>query len=232
MTELTEREFLRLHIESCWGITIPPIEHASVDLLATAPALPPWSLYQATLSDEQVTLWRPDVSPDQRTDLLQRARNAGITYDPALGMRREVVLRLSTTLLETHTPRQYAARLLTAADEALLEAFEAESAAYFLNTRCAPCMGVVVDRRLVSVAHSSRRTAAACALGINTIPEARRRGYATMVVQAWTQAILREGLTPIYSAFAYNTASLRLAAATGYVPVSESVYGPIAAAAE
>lgn len=232
MTELTEREFLRLHIESCWGITIPPIEHASVDLLATAPALPPWSLYQATLSDEQVTLWRPDLSSDQRADLLQRARSAGIPYDPALGMRREVVLRLSTTLLETSASPQHPARLLTAADEALLEAFEAESAAYFLNPRCTPCMGVIVDGRLVSVAHSSRRTAAACALGINTIPEERRQGYATIAVHAWTQAILREGLTPIYSAFAHNAASLRLAAATGYLPASKSVYGPIAEAAE
>ncbi|MGE5334626.1 MAG: GNAT family N-acetyltransferase [Nitrososphaerota archaeon] len=232
MTALTDREFLRLHIESCWGITIPPIEHANVDLLVTAPALPPWSVYQATLSDDQVTLWRPDVSPDQRADLLQRARSAGVTYDPALGMRREVVLRLSTTLLESRAVLRYPARLLTVADEALLEAFEAGSAAYFLDPRCAPCMGVVVDGQLVSVAHSSRRTAAACALGINTIPEARRQGYATIAVRAWTQAILREGLTPIYSAFAYNTASLRLAAATGYVSVSESVYGPIAAAAE
>jgi RimJ/RimL family protein N-acetyltransferase len=86
---------------------------------------------------------------------------------------------------------------------------------------------VVVDGRLVSVAHSSRRTLAACELGINTISEARRQGYATAATRAWTRAIQQEGLTPIYSAFTHNTASLRLAAAAGYMQVSASVYGPI-----
>jgi uncharacterized protein with WD repeat len=53
-----------------------------------------------------------------------------------------------------------------------------------------------------------------------------------MATLAWTTAVREEGLTPIYSAFAWNTASLRLAAAAGYQPVSQSVYGPVAAARE
>ena len=122
---------------------------------------------------------------------------------------------------------QHSARLLTTDDIVLLEAFEAGSASYYLNPSCAPCIGVIVDGRLVSVAHSSRRTTAACELGINTVPGARRQGYATAATRAWTQAIQQEGLTPIYSAFAYNTASLRLAATVGYVQVSASVYGPV-----
>jgi RimJ/RimL family protein N-acetyltransferase len=85
---------------------------------------------------------------------------------------------------------------------------------------------VIVDGRLLSVAHSSRRTAAACELGINTVSDARRQGNATAATFAWTRAIQQEGLTPIYSAFAYNTASLRLAATVGYMRVSASVYGP------
>lgn len=228
---MTDRELLRLHIEACWGISIPPLEHASIELPAST-KLPAWSLYQANLSHEQVTIWRPDVSPEQRTDLLQRAQNADVVFDAALGMRREVVLRFSA-MPQTPRPRQqYDPRLLTADDTALLETFEAGSAPYFLDSPHAPCIGVIVDGQLVSVAHSSRRTAAACELGINTLPEARRRGYATLATETWTQAILRQGLTPIYSAFAHNTASLRLAAATGYAQVSASVYGPATEAHE
>jgi hypothetical protein len=226
MSALTEREFLRLHVEACWGIGIPPIEKTRVILPSTT-VLPPWSLYQANLSREQVTLWRPDISPEQRADLLQRAQLADVDFDPALGMRREVVLRLAAEPLSHHSRPWLAARLLTAADESLLEAFEAGTATYFLSPQCAPCMGVIVDGQLVSVAHSSRRTTQACALGINTLPEARRQGYATIAARAWTEAILREGLVPIYSALAHNTASLRLAATTGYLRVSESVYGPV-----
>lgn len=221
---MTDREFLRLHIEAVWGISIPPLEGDSVELTATAP-LPPWSLYQADLArGERITIWRPGVTPDERADLLRRAQSADVVFDAAIGMRREMVLRFSDT------PRIVAHRsdrILTADDAALLEAFEAGSASYYLNPSCAPCLGVIAGSLLVSVAHSSRRIAAACELGINTISEARRQGYAATATLAWTQAIQEEGLTPIYSAFAYNSASLRLAAATGYVQVSASVYGPV-----
>lgn len=228
---MTECDLLRLHIETVWGISIPPLEQESVDLSATA-SLPPWSLYQANLAQGRVTIWRPDTSPEERAELLHRARNASAVFDTALGMRCEVVLRFSDTPPTSPTLSQPLARLLTADDAALLEAFEAGSAPYFLDPQCAPCIGVVVAGQLVSVAHCSRRTATACELGINTTPEARRHGYVTAATQAWTYAIQREGLTPIYSAFAYNTASLRLANATGYVSVSASVYGPVVDAHE
>ena len=55
-------------------------------------------------------------------------------------------------------------------------------------------------------------------MGIDTLPEARRRGYALAATIVWAQTVLREGLVPIYSALAENTASLRLAAAAGYRP--------------
>jgi len=226
MIAKSDRAFLRLHIEAVWEIRIPPLDGATIELSAAKP-LPPWSLYQASLADGQVTIWRPGVSLEERADLLARARNAGPDYDPALGMRREVALRLPATPPASQTHPQPAARLLNASDAPLLEAFEADSASYFLDPVHAPCLGVIVAGRLVSVAHSSRRTPAACELGINTAPDARRRGYATTAVRAWTEAILNEGLIPIYSAFAHNTASLRLAAASGYVQVSTGVYGPI-----
>ncbi|HEU4782811.1 MAG TPA: GNAT family N-acetyltransferase [Ktedonobacterales bacterium] len=220
---MTDRELLRLHIEAVWGIGIPPLDGVSVELTDTTP-LPPWSLYQATLAQgEHVTIWRPGVTPDERVNLLQRARNASLVFDAAIGMRREVVLRFPDTL---SAPTEHSARLLTADDAAQLAAFEVGSAAYYLNPACAPCIGVIVDGKLVTVAHSSRRTAAACELGVNTVTEARRQGHAAAAMRAWTHAIQQEGLTPIYSAFAHNTASLRLAAAVGYVRVSASVYGP------
>lgn len=226
---MTDREFLRLHIEACWGISIPPLEGASVEL-PTFTRLPPWSLYQATLLHERVTIWRPTIAPEERANLLQRAQNAAVVFDPAPGMRREVVLRFSAMSHAPNSQQRHVVRLLTADDAALLEAFEAGSAPYYLNPHCAPCIGVIVDGQLVSVAHSSRRIAAACALGINTLPEARHHGHATMATIAWTQAIAHVGLTPIYSAFAHNSASLCLAAAAGYVQVCAGVYGPVSEA--
>jgi hypothetical protein len=227
---MTERELLRLHIEAVWGISIPPLDAASIEL-SPSDALPPWPLYQARLAREQVTIWRPDIAAEQQTDVLQRAQHAGDTFDPALGMSREVVLwhAGATTSMRSSDP---GACLLAAEDAALVEAFEAGSVSYFLDPQRAPCYGVIIDGRLVTVAHSSRRTRAACELGINTLTDARQRGYAKTATLAWSTAVREEGLTPIYSAFAWNTASLRLAAVAGYQPVSQSVYGPVAAARE
>lgn len=236
---MTEHELLRIHIEACWGIDVPPLTSATVEL-ATNTALPPWSLYCAQLSQEEVTLWRPDVLPEQRASLLQNARNAGASFDAVTGMRREVVLLEPATLpMSPTTPpapsphtsqapeTQRIVRILTSDDAARLDAFEVGSAAYYLGSQRAPCVGVFVGGRLVSVAHSSRRTTLACALGVDTLSDTRRRGYATSATIAWTHAIHQEGLLPIYSARADNTASLRLAAAAGYTPVFEGVYGPI-----
>lgn len=221
---MSDRAFLRLHIEAVWGIRIPPLDDTAIELSATLP-LPPWSLYQARLAEDEVTIWRPGLSADERARLLQLAQNAPVASDTAPEMRREIVLRYTGSPATPSAHLQRIARIMTAADSALLEDFEAGSAAYFLDPHHAPCVGVVVAGHLVSVAHSSRRTREACELGINTIPGARRKGYAATAVRAWTSAIQAEGLVPIYSAFAGNAASLQLAAATGYIRVSASVYG-------
>lgn len=227
---MTDRELLRLHLEAVWSISLPALDGAAIELPASG-ALPPWSLYHAQLAHDVVTLWRPDVAAERRDELRERARRAGDAYDPALGMRREVVLRPPDALAAPQSASraypQAAVRLLGADDAPLLEVFEAGSAAYFLAREHAPCIGVIADGRLASVAHSSCRTAVACELGINTAPDARRRGYASAATIAWTQAIHQEGLLPIYSAFAYNSASLRLAAHVGYTPRINGVYGPV-----
>ena len=226
MTAMTDRALLRLHVEAVWQISLPPLDRANVELSNTA-KLPPWALYQAHLKGDQVIIWRSEMTHAERDDLLVRAARAGNAFDAAIGMRREVVLRhvgARNRILPKSTPE---ARLLMADDAASIAAFEAGTAEYFLDPLHAPCFGVFADGRLVSVAHSSAHTAVARELGINTLPEARRRGYAVTATRAWTEAIEREGLTPIYSAFAHNVASLHLAAACGYERVSESVYGPV-----
>ena len=115
----------------------------------------------------------------------------------------------------------------TGADATLVDIFEAESASYFLDPSHSPCVGVEVEGRMVTIAHSSRRTASACELGINTLPEARRRGYARLATMLWTAMAQQQGLVPIYSAFAWNQASLQLAQVVGYEPRVDGVYGPM-----
>jgi hypothetical protein len=56
-------------------------------------------------------------------------------------------------------------------------------------------------------------------LGIDILPEARRRGYALAASMLWTRAIIEEGLVPFYSALADNPASLALAHKAGYAPL-------------
>lgn len=223
MSETEDRDLLCRHIEAVWSISVPPLLGRSVDL-EPGGVMPPWSLYLAHFAVGEVGVWRPDILSDHRVALLRRGHEARVNFDSAIGFRKEVVLRAPAEPSETTGS---AARLLTSADEALLEAFEAGSASYFLDPQRGPCCGVIVDGRLVSVAHSSRRTAAACELGINTLEDARRQGHARAATLAWTRAIRDEGLEPIYSASAENAASLALAAACGYAVVIDGSYGPM-----
>lgn len=224
MTALTDRELLRLHLEAVWSISVPPLVDAHVDLDPNTP-LPPWSLYLAHFAVGEVAIWRPETHSNRRVVLLRRGHEANIAYDPTLGMRCEVVLRPPDDPPATLSPHH--ARLLITTDTALLEAFEAGESSYYLDPQHSPCIGVILDGHLVSVAHSSRRTEQACELGINTLPDARRQGCAKAATLAWTRAVDAEGLTPIYSAFTWNDASRALAAACGYTPAIQGSYGPM-----
>ncbi len=224
---MTGREFLRRHIEAVWGIAVPPLGQPVVALAAAGP-LPPWTLYQASLARGLVTIWRPSVSSEERGVLLRRAYEATDAFDATNGMRREVVLWHNNVPHVERDRAQPLARVLTPGDAGLLDAFAPDGAAHYLGPEVAPCVGVIAQGRLVSVAHSARRTAAACELGIDTLLDARRQGYARTATLAWAGAVRREGLTPIYSAFADNVASLRLAASAGFTPVARGVYGPVA----
>ncbi|HLY29918.1 MAG TPA: 2-amino-4-hydroxy-6-hydroxymethyldihydropteridine diphosphokinase [Ktedonobacterales bacterium] len=223
---MTGRELLRLHIDAVWSLTLPTLDE-TLDEFVLTHGFPAWPLYLGVFAHEEVALWRPDVTPEQRTLYLENAHKADAVWDHAPGMRREVVFHAPHIRQEQLAQAQRQARMLNAEDADLVNAFEADSASYFLQARTAPCVGVVVNGQLVSIAHSPRQTSAACELGINTLPEARRQGYAIAATTLWTAIVQQKGLIPIYSAFAWNTASLQLAKAVGYTPGFEGIYGPM-----
>jgi RimJ/RimL family protein N-acetyltransferase len=223
---VTDRELLRLHLEAVWGLTLPALDRAGPDMVMPD-GLTPWSVYLATLARDQTAIWRPDIEPGERQRLRAEAQVAGPVWDETLKMRREVVFRYPRTGSRRLAQAVRRARVLSADDAERIEAFEAGSASYFLAPEKAPCIGVVVDGQLMSIAHSSARTVAACELGINSLPEARRRGYGAAATILWTARVRELGLVPIYSAFAWNTASLHLATSIGYSPRIDGAYGPV-----
>lgn len=222
---LTDRTLLRLHVEAVWGVRLPTMDQQAIELLPDG-KLPPWKLYVARMSNEpRVTIWRPDTPVGVRAACLARVEEAlafPSIASAAPGISREVALRQAGTPAISVAEARQVARLITPFDRALVEAFEAGSSKYYFHPRRSPLCGVVIDGRLLSLAHSSRRTAEACELGIDTLPEARRRGYALAATVLWAASVAEEGLVPLYSALATNTASLHLAAAAGYRPFTHS----------
>jgi hypothetical protein len=216
---------LRLHVEAVWGVKLPPLEADDLILLPES-LQPDWRLYVADLGEERITIWRPGLAPAERAALLSRlaeVQHLPVEDTPPQGVSREVALRLDAApALDLATARQIA-RQLGPDDYALLEAFWPGEAAGLLRPAARPLLGVVIAGRLLTLAHSSRRTAEACELGIDTLTEARRRGYALAATVAWSASVQAEGLVPIYSAFAANTASLRLAHAAGYRPFARAI---------
>ena len=214
----THRALLRLHIEAVWNVRLPPIEQNDVSLLQEGQR-PPWKLCAAAMADGRVHIWRPDVSSSEREALLKRAHDA-LNLPPTVaavpGINREVAFhQVETPTLEIETAGRMA-RPLTSRDRSLLRTFQPNSEDYYLHPDRRPLIGVVIEGRLLSLAHSSRRTSEACELGITTLPAARRRGYALATTILWAANVNQERLVPIYSALIKNTASLNLANAAGY----------------
>jgi hypothetical protein len=233
---MTDRELLRLHLEAVWNITLP-VPNRAAQAINMSEGVVPWSLYLASFAGEhrrQLAIWRPDIEVGERPRLLDKAQAAGPVWDVTLQMRREVVFHYpsSRTLSRQLPQAKLLARDLSADDARKVDTFETDSDAYFLDPAHAPCIGVVFNGRLMSIAHSSRRTAAACELGVNTLLEARRQGFAAAATVMWTAAVHQLGLVPIYSAFAWNASSLRLATSVGYRPRIDGAYGPIPDSAE
>ncbi len=213
-----QRALLRLHVEAVWGVQLPPMLQDNVELLNES-AQPSWKLYAAEMDSDRVSIWRPDVSVTECEDLLVRVKEAlalppTMSADP--GISREIALHQVALPTMSVATAHMLARTLTSHDQALVETFEPGSVEYYFHPDRRPLIGVIVEGRLLSLAHSSRRTAEACELGIDTLAEARRKGYALAATILWAASVAQEELVPLYSASAANTASLRLAAAAGY----------------
>ncbi|HXR66847.1 MAG TPA: GNAT family N-acetyltransferase [Ktedonobacteraceae bacterium] len=220
--KLTDLAMLRLHVEAVWGVKLPLIEQNEITLLPES-AQPDWQLYAADLEGGRVLIWRADLASEEREKLLARLDEIERLPERAPlppNASREVALRLDAApALEMASARRLA-RLLTEDDYALIEDSWPGGTKKILLYQP---IGVIVEGRLLSMAHSSRRTAEACELGIETLPGARRQGYALAATVVWSAAISAEGLTPIYSALAENSASLRLARAAGYREFARAV---------
>ena len=214
----THQALLRLHVEAAWNVRLPPIEQNDVSLLPGGHR-PYWKLCAAAMDGNHVHIWRPDASASEREALLKRAHealNLPPTVAAATGISREVAFhQVESPALGIETARRMA-HLLTSRDRSLLRTFQPNSEDYYLHPDRRPLFGVVIEGRLLSLAHSSRRTPEACELGITTLPAARRKGYALAATILWAAAVNQEGLVPIYSALVKNAASLNLANAAGY----------------
>ncbi len=213
-----ERELLRLHVEAVWGVQLPLLEHNECELLSMS-SQPSWRLYVADIAAARIYIWRPDVVASER-EALRLQVSAALASPPAstslAHVGREVALSFTASpAIELDTARRIA-RPLSLQDQSLIELFQPGLSSDLLHPANRPPIGVIDAGRLLCVAHSSRRTSVACELGIETLPSARRKGYALAATILWTHAILQEGLVPIYSASAENMPSLRLAAAAGY----------------
>ncbi|HAE84644.1 MAG TPA: hypothetical protein DCK85_14760 [Ktedonobacter sp.] len=216
--QLSERTLLRLHVEAVWGVQLPAILQSDI-ALSRESKQPPWRLCAAAITGDHVNIWRPDVPTVERDALLARAHEALALPPTIAGARdisREVALQQVASPTMDMTTVQQLARPLTSRDRALLRAFQPNSEGYYLHVDRRPLIGVISEGRLLSLAHSSRRTSEACELGITTLPEARRRGYALAATVLWAVSVSLEGLIPIYSALIKNQASLSLASAAGY----------------
>jgi predicted GNAT family acetyltransferase len=222
---LTDRALLRLHVEAVWHLTLPDIHGGDTTLPEVVQ--PPWALYLARLTDGQrVRLWRADVAETAREALVARAE-AALAPPSEESVADERISR-EVALVRREPPRldsraaSMIARRLTSADREMLSRLT-QYVDYYLGEECAPVFIVVEDGQIVCLAHSSRRREHACELGIDTLPDARRRGYALAATVLWTKAVAAEGREPFYSALAENSASLALAHAAGYRPFAHGV---------
>jgi len=204
-------------------VRLPPVTHNNVTILSGG-STPEWILYLAELASnrERISIWQRDVDSNTRTSLLARANEAFTLTSTAIpNITREVALHLAAQpIIDVETATQLA-QPITSQHRALLRAFDDE---HYFTADKEPIIGVIDEGRLFCLAHSARRTSRACELGIETLPEARRRGYALAATVLWTAAVAQEGLVPLYSAFAENTASLKLAAAAGYREFARAAY--------
>ncbi|HEV2462002.1 MAG TPA: hypothetical protein VGS80_26920 [Ktedonobacterales bacterium] len=224
---MTDLEMLRLHVEAGWYVRLPDLAPGDVECRPDSSA-PPWKLYVARVGADEVRCWRTGLPEGERAALVKMAYRA-LSLSPEVvaepDVKREVALRQVVPAVITLQGASRVARRLGLEDRALVEAFEPGESGYYLDApERAPVFGAFAGDRLASVAHSSRRTALACELGVDTLASARRQGFGLAVTVLWAAAVAAEGLEPIYSARVDNTASLALARAAGYRAFAQAAY--------
>jgi hypothetical protein len=79
----------------------------------------------------------------------------------------------------------------------------------------APCLALMDAGRPVSVCFSARTSAGASEAGVETLPEYRRRGFASAVTAAWARQVRAAGRIPLYSTSWDNLASQQVARRLG-----------------
>ena len=232
----TPLELLRLHVEAGWGVRLPPLVAGGVHACLPEGAVPEWAVYVADVGAlgerppeggaVRVRIFRDvDVAPDALAPLWRAAEGALDADASPPGVTREVALHLAApSKLELSAARTLA-RLLGDQDRAAVEEFEPGESWYYLDApQRMPVIGAFLDGRIAAIAHSSRQTAQACELGVDTAGWARRRGCGLAVTTLWTAGVRDKGLVPLYSAMAENAASLALARAAGYRPFARAAY--------
>lgn len=233
----TVLDLLRLHVEAGWGVWLPPLVAGSEHACLAGGTVPEWAVYVAAVvgalgerplegNGERVRIRRDaDAAPEMLAPLWQAADAALDASSSPPGVTREVALHLAAPSKLGLGAARTLARPLGEHDRAAVEEFEPGESAYYLDApRRAPVIGAFLDGRLAAIAHSSRHTAQACELGVDTAVWARRRGLGLAVTTLWTAGVRNEGLVPLYSALAENTASLALAYAAGYRPFARAAY--------
>jgi hypothetical protein len=81
----------------------------------------------------------------------------------------------------------------------------------------APCLAIIDAGRPVSACFSARTSLDASEAGVETLPEFRRRGYASVVTAAWARLVRAAGRTPLYSTSWDNLPSQQVARRLGLV---------------
>lgn len=91
---------------------------------------------------------------------------------------------------------------------------------------CNFIFGVLSDGRLVSVADSPSvpyRQGKVAEIGVNTLAEYRRKGYARQVCAAMLNSLTERGIAPLWSHEASNAASRKLAESLGFKHLAEVI---------
>ncbi len=113
------------------------------------------------------------------------------------------------------------ATLITAANADLLRSHFADLLEPDAYHEIGPVAAVVVDGHAVSVCFCSRIPGRATEAGVNTHPDYRGYGYATIAVAKWAIAVYEQGCLPLYSTSWDNLASQAVARKLGMVCYGE-----------